>query len=340
MRQTIEISDTKLQNYLSKNKLMLTFCILHYGFKALLARREILEKKLSDFRNYSLVEYPPLDNLIEEVSKRQVIHLDLLSSIFMFMEDFLGYSHNLRKSLISFPKHIASRNDKTVRDEIKYLTQLKKKDIPQYLLFPNIKLLSIDKSEKMLLNYHLQQIDNDEYKSIKNIIKFYKKYYRVYIKYKHIFTALLGFYNKRVDTKNKKIIISSQILIRDYNKRFSTYILPTTSIESVDYYQDVIDNILNIFITLIISYLNYMSNLGQPFVIPLLPPKESENSKILQNIIEKINYSSLTFIPMQTNIEFPYDLSMNLITQSRKDKIFKMRSDIFNYRQKQTKTKK
>ena len=128
VRQTIEISDIQLQNYLSKNKLMLTFCILHYGFKALLGRREI-EKKISDFRNDSLVEYPPLDNLIEEVSKRQFTHLELLSSIFMFMEDFLGYSHNLRKDLISFPKLIASRNDKTVKDEINYLTQLKKKDI-------------------------------------------------------------------------------------------------------------------------------------------------------------------------------------------------------------------
>ena len=28
--------------------------------------------------------------LTQQISKRQIVHLDLLSSIFMFMEDFLG----------------------------------------------------------------------------------------------------------------------------------------------------------------------------------------------------------------------------------------------------------
>ena len=127
MKQSIVVSDTKIQTYLSKRKLILTFCILQYGIKSLSARKEILENKLDDFRKYSLMEFSPIGNLVEQISKRQVIHLDLLSSIFMFMEDFLGYSHNLRKPLHNFPKLIASRNDKTVKTEISLLKKVKVK---------------------------------------------------------------------------------------------------------------------------------------------------------------------------------------------------------------------
>ena len=90
IKQSINISDVQLRTYLSENKIMLTFCILQYGIKSILATREFLGDKLSDFRNCSLGGFSPTDDLTQQISKRQIVHLDLLSSIFMFMEDFLG----------------------------------------------------------------------------------------------------------------------------------------------------------------------------------------------------------------------------------------------------------
>jgi len=206
-------------------------------------------------------------------------------------------------------------------------------------LFPNIKHLLLNLNEKKFLNSQLHQLTNDAYKSTKNILKFYKKYWRVYIKYKHIFNALLGSYSVKLDTINKKKIVSSQIFIRDYNKRFSTYILPTTTLDSVNYYQDIIDDISNIFHLLVISYLSSMANLGKPFIVPILKQNDFKTSNKLTKIIQQINYYPLPFIPVNTNIVFPEKLSMNIIKKSQKDKIFKMNGDIFDYRQKQIKKK-
>ena len=259
--QSVYVSDAKLRDYLSENKLLLTFCILQYGIKSLKARWGLLEKKVSEFRDCSLAEFSPVDSQTEQISRRQIIHLDLLSSIFMFMEDFLGYSYNLRKPSQEFPKLIASRNYKTVEKEIALLEKLKKRDIGQFLLFPDLEPLSLDSNEKKIVNHHLQKISEDYLSSIKIILRFYGKYYRVYIKYKHIFTALLGFQSNRLDIPRKRVIIGGQIYIRDYNgnsKGFSTYILPNTSIECVEHYQEIIDRIRHVFYLLIYAYLSQM----------------------------------------------------------------------------------
>ena len=71
----------------------------------------------------------------------------------MYMEDFLGHSHNLRKPLKFFPKLIASKNFKTVEKEITFLNTLKKKDFKQYLLFPDLKLLPLKSYEKKIFKF-------------------------------------------------------------------------------------------------------------------------------------------------------------------------------------------
>ena len=336
MRQSIVISDIKLRNYFSEKKLMLTFCILQYGIKSIMARRDFLGNKINDFRNYSLMEFSPVDDLTEQISRRQIVHLDLLSSIFMFMEDFLGYSYNLRKPLHEFPKLIASRNDKTVKFEIDLLKKYKKKDINQFLLFTDVKLLPIDAGEKMIVNNHMKNIVDDTHKSIRSILRFYRKYYRLYIKYKHILSALLGFHRIYFDIHNKRQKISSQIYIRDYNRGFSTYMIPTTSMECVDYYQDIVEDIFNVFLTLMIAYLSHMINLGKPYIIPILPQEDSDNSGRLEQIISRINYLSWPFVPVNTEISFTKKLSKYIITNMQKEQIVRIRRDIFDYRQKQT----
>jgi hypothetical protein len=127
-------------------------------------------------------------------------------------------------------------------------------------------------------------------------------------------------------------VYMSQIFIRDYNKRFYTYIIPTTSIDSVDYYEDVIDDIFNVFLNLIIARLSSLNNLGAPFIIPIYP-KEDSTSQKLQGIVSKVNHYPNPFVPIKTEISFTQNLSYKIISKMQKEKIFKLRSDIFNYRQ-------
>jgi hypothetical protein len=210
------------------------------------------------------------------------------------------------------------------------------REINQFLLLPSVTSLPIESHEKMIVNRHLQNISEDTFKSIKRILRFYRKYYRVYIKYKHIFSALLGFHRSFLDAHVKKQKISSQIYIRDYEKRFSTYIIPTTSIESVDYYQDIVDDIYNVFLTLMIAYLSRMINLGKPFIIPVLPHEDSGDSNTLEQIITRIDYLSWPFVPVTTEISFTEKLRKHIISKMQKDQIVRIRRDIFQYRQKQT----
>lgn len=156
----------------------------------------------------------------------------------------------------------------------------------------------------------------------------------MYIKYKHILSALLGFHRSYIDPKINKLKVSSQIYIQDYEKRFSTYMIPTTSIESIDYYQDIIDDIYNVFLTLMIAYLSRMINLGKPYIIPVLPYRDSNESYTLGQIIARINYLSWPFVPVTTEISFTEELSKNIVTKMRKDQIVRIRRDIFDYRQK------
>jgi hypothetical protein len=170
-----------------------------------------------------------------------------------------------------------------------------------------IESLSSDSHEKKIVNYHLQKIPEDYLPSIKTILRFYGKYYRVYIKYKHIFTALLGFQSSRLDIPRKKVIIGGQIYIRDYNdhgKRFSTYILPNTSIECVEYYQEMIDRIRHVFYILIYAYLSQMVNLGRPFVFPMAPARDASTSEKLQKIFDKVNYSSHPIVNVPIQLSF------------------------------------
>lgn len=311
---------------------MLAYCILHYALSSLMARRENISDKVNNFRNASLAKYSPTENIAVQISRRQVIHLDLLSSIFMFMEDFLGFSHNLRGPLSTFPKSIASKNYHTVEKEISFLKRCNKNDIKRMLLFPDITKFTIEGYEKKLVSKHLQNIANDTYLSLKNILRFYRRFYRVYIKYKHIFAAILGTGRERLDFANKNIVYSSQIFIRDYNEGFSTYIIPTTSIDSVDYYEDIIDAIYTVFLNLIIAHLSSLNNLGDPFIIPVYPKGVSSSEK-LQEIVRKVNHYPNPFVPIQTEISFTENLSNRIISKMQKEKIFKLRSDIFNYRQ-------
>jgi hypothetical protein len=154
---------------------------------------------------------------------------------------------------------------------------------------------------------------------------------------------LLGFQSSRLDIRRKKVIIGGQVYIRDYDdrkksRRFSTYILPNTSIECVEYYQEIIDRIRHVFYLLIYAYLSQMVNLGQPFILPMVPAENSTAKNKLETIIVNYNSSPIFGIPIQ--LGFTEKLSAKIIDTMRKEQIFRLRRDIFDYRKKQSNKKR
>ena len=108
-------------------------------------------------------------------------------------------------------------------------------------------------------------------KRIKRICKFYHRYYRVYIKYKHILPAVLGLSGKTYDPNDNKFHIDSNIFIRDYSKhKYDTYIIRANGLESLEYYEAIMEDIKKVFEILLLSRINSILNVGRPFLIPVL----------------------------------------------------------------------
>jgi|SRR6187200_111489 len=71
----------------------------------------------------------------DTIIKIQTIQLDLISKLFMFMEDYLSYSYYLHTSRNELPTKILS-HDIVVWDEIEHLNGLDKQGIYDYLSLP------------------------------------------------------------------------------------------------------------------------------------------------------------------------------------------------------------
>jgi hypothetical protein len=104
-------------------------------------------------------------------------------------------------------------------------------------------------NDKQFVKEVLSDFADDIHTRIKEITNFHEKYNRVYIKYKHIFSPLIGTTYK--DKENE--ISIPRIFIRDMdkdkitkNKIISTYILSTDN-ETLDYYEKVANDIYTLF---------------------------------------------------------------------------------------------
>ena len=84
----------------------------------------------------------------------------------------------------------------------------------------------------------------------------------IYIRYKHIFSAIIGTYSNE---QTKKI---PRIFIRDRNKKKDyTYVL-LSNIETLEYYEKSNDDLTKAFLTLLGCHIHYIQNCGKPFLVP------------------------------------------------------------------------
>jgi hypothetical protein len=134
----------------------------------------------------------------------------------MFMEDFLVYSHYLHGDLSELPYLRASENISVPNQEVTYLEGIDIEGIAKFLLVHRTDELIIREDKKDFAAQKLDWINSTAYEKIKTILKFYNTYYRVYIKYKHGFSAIIGTYSiVRNSYSDRPDEIKSHIIIRD-----------------------------------------------------------------------------------------------------------------------------
>ena len=111
----------------------------------------------------------------------------------------------------------------------------------------------------------------------------------IYIRYKHIFSAIIGTYSNE---QTKKI---PRIFIRDRNKKKDyTYVL-LSNIETLEYYEKSNDDLTKAFLTLLGCHIHYIQNCGKPFLIPDVFFLAGDKKEHWLEIAKKVN--SYTGIP-------------------------------------------
>jgi len=337
----IQFSKVDVQNYLKKNGLSLTYLILNQSWITLIGRQMLFAEKAQHYRNYVSNYDFAEENISYDIVKMQLMLLDLLSSIFMSLEDYLGHSHHLRLSLGDFSKQIASKNWKVTENEIDYLKSLTKKDISKYLLLPDVSKLNVDYNDIKIVKKNFRNITQIVYKKMRQLLKFYKRYYRVYTKYKHILPAVLGLYARNYNLENiqDKDIVTSNIYIRDRvyvkNKKnrkykYNTYVILSSGLQSLTYYEQIMEDIKSIFNLLALSYINSMSNLGKPFIIPANDYIKEEEWFQWEKILKKVNTTSVISPNLEVSLNFVEPLRGKLGTYLPKNTIYKLERDLLS----------
>lgn len=326
-----EFSPPELSKFLIENNLGVTFKVLSNGLINYRSRVRLLKEK-SDLLKKVLTSPLPSQDVYSEMAKIHVQQLDYLSSIFMFLEDFLAYSFNLSGSLSKlqeFPSQIASENFNVLNKEIENLRSKVKSDISDYLLFPNIELLGLTQEKKNLLKNVLDRILVKFDQSMQRILEFYDNYYRVYIKYKHVLTAVIGLHeiNDISDDPSKKVV-SSHIYIRDrYKEQFKTHII-ACNVETVTYYEDIVNFIKCVFELLILSYMQYLMNYGKRSIIPTNNYIKDEEKELWSSIL-KTNKGTVLYPNFQIYFNIYGELAKALRDILPKRFIYTKKSDIF-----------
>src|SRR6266487_3347316 len=183
----------QVSNYLSNNNLTKTIMLLAYEMFLCKARTELVEEKITRCRQL-FTEMENHSYTVHSVIRLQTSELDLISSLFMLLEDYLSYSHYLNATEKKFlPDKILDETTVTWK-QILYLQNLSIAKTYDYLLLPSVKKTNLTSEEKRFVEETLKVFVNDIHNRINRITKFFVNYNRVYAKYKHVFSAMVGTY--------------------------------------------------------------------------------------------------------------------------------------------------
>jgi hypothetical protein len=148
--------DKQVSDYISSEGLTDLYPILVYQIKLCEARDVLVKDSCQLYRKY-LTEVEDSFFSADSIIKLQATQLDVVSKLFMFMEDYLSFSYYLHTSKKELPREIQSRHS-VVWDEVEYLENVCAEEIQKYLLLPEVEKLPISNIERNFVNDTLKVI--------------------------------------------------------------------------------------------------------------------------------------------------------------------------------------
>jgi hypothetical protein len=287
--------------YLSKHQLTKVFGTLIYQMTMCKARVESVNIKVDTCKDY-LKRIINAKYDVEAVIRLQMAQMDLISALFVLMEDYLSYSHFLRNDRIQLSEMILGEKTVTWK-EVDFLEALNLDQTYQYMLLASVdRFPMLDNQEKAIVKKNLEIFARDIYDRIKRIVNFFRNHNRVYVKFKHIFPGIVGAYTIQQNIDIPRIFVRDRILNRKTGvTEAAVYILPN-SLEAFDYYDNMKNDISRVFLSLLEVHIQDMQNLGGPF-LPLKTHLSIEDPQWLK-IVQKVNlFTALPNITMKINVE-------------------------------------
>jgi len=297
------MQNTKLQqisNYLVANQLNDVFCTLTYQMTACKARVDSVNRKIESCKEY-LKQTQNAQYDVEAVVRLQMAQLDLISALFMLLEDYLSYSYFLRNAKSQLPTKILGEETVTWK-EVDFLNALDPTKTYEYLLLPTVDNLPILGEHEKEIKKNLNTLADDIHDRIRRIVIFFHNHNRVYAKFKHIFPGIVGTYTIQQNENVPRIFVRD----RYYNKvtkvtDSAMYVLPN-SLEVFDYYNNLKNDISRVFLFLLEAHIQNMQNCGNPF-LPLDLCSSISQSQWFK-IIQKVNLlTTLPNITVRINVE-------------------------------------
>jgi hypothetical protein len=198
----------ELKEYIFRERLSKVFPLLIYQIILSEARSELIKESSQKLRQYLIdTENPSLTPRL--FMKLHATQLDLISQLFMLMEEYLNYSYYLRINREELANMIISGTIGLAEQQIKHLKDLDREGLSKYFLLPTIDKLPLPDNDKKFIQEALKDLSAKALARINEITKFYDNYYSVYIRYKHIFSALITTYSIEENKKIPRIFMRS-----------------------------------------------------------------------------------------------------------------------------------
>jgi hypothetical protein len=329
-RVELNFSKPEISAYLTENKLQESYSILRNQLALTAVRIRFLKEDICKWRSLLQQQVKQPDSMTQLIANLHMIQLDIISKLFMLIEDFLIYSFNLRRNMSKLAIFTASENYRVVWDEIKKIEKMDASDISLYLLFPNIDGLELSDEDKEFVSAILDKISINVIERIACVTKFFHDFSRIYIRYKHALPAVIGLHEIFPDASdpNKKLV-SSHIYVRDHVKGNPTTYILYTGMETLEYYEKIVDSVGVVSDARLFSHLHSMLNCGRPFLIPIEFYLRQDEIKRWREIVRKVNLIPILNPKHEYKITLAGDLANALHKNLPEHFIYKVKRDMF-----------
>jgi hypothetical protein len=290
----------QVSDYLSKNRLTESFYTLTYEMTMCKARVESVNTKIDTCKDY-LRGFTNTKYDAHAVIRLQMAQLDLISALFVLLEDYLSYSHFLRTAKTQLSEKILGEQTVTWK-EVEFLEALDLSKTCEYMLLPSVhRFPMLDEREKGIVKKNLETFATDTHDRIKRIVDFFRNHNRVYAKFKHIFPGVVGTYTVQQNRDIPRIFVRDRIHNRKTRvTEAAMYVLPNSP-EAFDYYNNMKNDVSRVFLSLLEVHIEDMQNLGNPFLPPMTQLSIEEQ---WIEIVQKVNFlTALPNITMKINVE-------------------------------------